>query len=163
MRILAILVFIPLLSACIFSYPEYEDMDDSNRPLLENDDTLLFTDSEEKIDTMILFIRSDYWRHDRDYIEFMDIKYYLSYNGNSDSLIFFITLGTGINSVGIGKFDKISDKAIAYEQFGHIYFDVIKFEMPEKYDSPFENLWYSKKHGIVRYDMKDGESFRLVE
>ncbi|MFO7790149.1 MAG: hypothetical protein R6V32_06220 [Bacteroidales bacterium] len=176
MKILTILVFILLLSACIFSPYEYVDMDDSNRPNLENGDTLLFTDSEGEVDTLVLFIRNDYDHYDDDYHEFMNLKYNIICNGILDSLIFYVQLNIAINGAKIGSdghyFDKLADKAIAYEQFGQIYFDVIEFEMPESYeyggeihaiDSPFENLWYSKKHGIVRYDMKDGESYKLVE
>jgi hypothetical protein len=62
----------------------------------------------------------------------------------------------------------------SYQQNGHIYPDVYTFEMDtvtamENWDTTMNlfpdvrKVWYSLSRGIVRYDMKDGESYRLVE
>ncbi len=73
--------------------------------------------------------------------------------------------------IGIIKFNQSTD---SYQQNGHIYPDIYTFEMDtvtamENWDTTMNlfpdvrKVWYSLSRGIVRYDMKDGESYKLVE
>jgi hypothetical protein len=65
-------------------------------------------------------------------------------------------------------------KTISYQQSGHVYPDVYVFEMDTvlemaDWDTTMNlfpdvrKVWYSLSQGIVRYDMNDGESYKLVE
>jgi len=85
-------------------------------------------------------------------------------------------ISTGIGGVYYQKgYNSEKPKNVtSYQQNGHIYPDVYTFEMDtatamENWDTTMNlfpdvrKVWYSLSRGIVRYDMKDGESFRLVE
>ncbi|MDA3820656.1 MAG: hypothetical protein PF590_09375 [Candidatus Delongbacteria bacterium] len=75
------------------------------------------------------------------------------------------------NSVDIPDYLFYFDQGKTYNQSGYVYDDVYKlrFDTIQEYygtiyhhNPELREVWYSLKHGIIRYTTKDGEDFNLI-
>ena len=186
---LALISFI-IIASCIGD-DKVDKLDKKYIPELSNNDIQFYKSKENSKDTFYISINQYQdliW--DNHYLEVVSMYYskkivdnpeILPFQENIDffriSVVAYydkIVLGySSLDFISLGnvKFNQSTD---SYQQNGHIYPDVYTFEMDtttamEDWDTTMNlfpdvrKVWYSLSRGIVRYDMKDGESFRLVE
>ncbi|MBN2766187.1 MAG: hypothetical protein JXR27_07405 [Paludibacteraceae bacterium] len=163
-----IFLLIPFLSSCWENH--YDNIPEDQKPELVNNDTLLFVDSLTNIvDTFNIYFSNYYDISDsRYYTELINIGYILN-NQNS-----FYTIRQHFKGIFIGVNTKTYDP---------IYFEENKpkpaqqdllvrgVTYPNTYvlnqyrfdtDTLPKTVYYSLKHGIIRYDYADGRKYELV-
>ena len=171
---------------------QVEKLDEKYSPTLSDEAMFVFRSNKLKQDSLFYkFNKSDILIHDNKYYEVFEILYcsedikstFLTNNSEVYCLRIYIggyiydklgmTLVTKIDNVDLGEI-YFNELPGSYQQNGHIYPDVYTFEMDtatamENWDTTMNlfpdvrKVWYSLSRGIVRYDMKNGESYRLVE
>jgi len=171
---------------------QVEKLDEKYSPGLGDDELFVFKNNKLKQESLFYkFNKSDILIHDNKYYEVFEILYCSEdmestfLINNSEEYCFRIYIAGYIyDKLGItlvSKYDNVTlgensfyEIPGSYQQNGHIYPDVYTFEMDtvtamEDWDTTMNlfpdvrKVWYSLSRGIVRYDMKDGESYKLVE
>ena len=166
-----IFLLIPFLSSCWEDH--YDNIPEDKKPELVNNDTLVFVDSlTNTVDTFQISFRN--------YYEMSDSKYYseiidLLYNSNNEIQEFN---GFRIREHFKGVFVHIQAK-----DYDYIYFEENKPKPAQQdllvrgvmYSNTYvlnqyqfetdtlpKTVFYSLKHGIIRYDYADGRKYELV-
>ena len=164
-------LLIPFLSSCWEG--GYDNIPEDQKPELVNNDTLLFMDSlTNKIDSFQIFF-SDYYEisDSRYYSELINI-FYTKINNTLNYSKSHISQG----SVSIGMYinGQNYDKIVINADQTNITKRDITFRgvlYPSTYvlnqyrfdtDTLPKTVYYSLKHGIIRYDYADGRKYELV-
>lgn len=172
--------FAILLNSC--EKATYYNISEENMPILEDGDTLVFIDSLKNTDTFFIRKHCDHEQWDNSFEEYCYFYYDKKVNDSIEDSFFDLFIYCGrtwenefyehaiIYTEPCYDFKVLvsSKSPFTYVQNGYIYTD--NYLLDSIYDSRCytENngpkilkVWYSKKHGIIRYKTKDGDDYKL--
>ncbi len=170
-------VFVFLLAVFSFASCDphtYYYMPEENKPLLVNNDTVLFVDSlTQKIDTFNIKIFDDYFISDnRSFAEYIVIRCFRQnkLKGFKEFYIFQPSETTVMVSVDSynysGIYLNIDQSYIIKNDItikGKIYPTVYVLKPSSNMPDTLPNVvYYTYKYGIVRYDYSDGRKYELM-
>jgi len=166
-----IFLLIPILSSCWEDH--YDNIPEDQKPALVNNDTLLFMDSlTAKIDTFKIYFSDSY--------DISDSYYYTEITQVNYNLKNLIKDHSGFD---IWQHFKGISVSIYAKNYDYIYFEENKSKLIQKdmlvrgviYPNAYvlnqyrfetdtlpKTVYYSLKHGIIRYDYADGRKYELV-
>jgi hypothetical protein len=167
-----IFLLIPFLSSC--GEDHYDNIPEDQKPKLTNNDTLLFVDSlTSKVDTFHIRFSIYYDISDsRYYTELIDLGYNLI-NTIKDVNSFYVRQhykGAFVYVNSINNYDRIEfnsnqtkpaqqDLLVRGVMYPSTYvLNQYRFDT----DTLPKTVYYSLKHGIIRYDYADGRKYELV-
>jgi hypothetical protein len=185
-----VLISFIIIASCIGD-DKVDKLNEKYIPELSNNDIQFYKSTENSTDTFYISINQyQDLISDNHYCEVVSI-YYSNENVDNPDLpglyqsvdffhiwivSFYDRIVMAYNSLDNVSFEhmEFNQSSDSYHQNGHIYPDVYTFEMDtvtamENWDTTMNlfpdvrKVWYSLSRGIVRYDMKDGESYKLVE
>ena len=170
MKLLTYLLILSLiaLQGCFYiSEKQVEKLDKRYIPELGDEGFLIFKSNQLNKDTFYIdYSKEEALIADNEYYERVNIDY------RKENVDFFnINIQTYyddkifLNSFGHIDFNQ---PLKSYRQNGHNYPDVFIFETvtenrADSRNTDVRTVWYSISRGIVRYDMKGGESYKLIE
>ena len=143
----------------------YFDIPQNEKPLLENNDTVYFSDSKNNIDTFLIKLTDEYIVSDKRYYhENITISFQKL---NETSYFKRIYIQQGVDAVNI-SIDGYYFPTI-YKNDNTINFNVGKITYTSvhvKQDNNFPNtiphlIYYSHTNGILRYDFSDTSYFEI--
>jgi len=165
------------------SCEDYYDIQEKSMPLIHDDDTLGFKNSIGDIEYFDIKKDREYEPTDNRWDEYCNLFYNKLEN---DSLLFgyfsVYIFTQGINPQSVYEsivtelftyyyFNsfKTTDEAKTYNQDGYLYTDIYIFDSLNSKnndlhpieDAKINKVWYSLKHGIIRYITKDGDDYKL--
>ncbi len=173
------------LMALMISCEDHYDIQEKSMPIIQDDDTLGFVNSMGEIEYFDIKKYGGYEPTDNRYDEYCHMFYNKLVN---DSLLFgyfsvnIYTMGVNpksvYESINIEHFTSYyfkwfdtTEEAKTYNQNGHLYTDIYVLDSLNSKNNdlyPTENVnitkvWYSLKHGIIRYKTKDGDDYKLKQ
>lgn len=169
-----IFLLLSVLTSCEFNKYYYDDIPEDQKPTLVNNDTLLFMDSlTAKIDTFQINFSIYYDISDsRYYTELIDLGYNLR-NTIRDINSFYIRQhykGAFVYVNSTNNYDRIEfnnsqpkptqqDMLVRGVMYPSAYIlNQYRFET----DTLPKTVYYTLKHGIIRYDYADGRKYELI-
>ena len=166
-----IFLFIPFLSSCWEDH--YDNIPENKKPELTNNDTLVFMDSlTNTVDTFQISFRNYYEMSDSKYYsEIIDLHYICT---NHIKVISGFWIRQHFKAAFVHNHTKTYDPIYFEENkpkpaqqdllvrgvmYPNIYvLNQYRFET----DTLPKTVYYSLKHGIIRYDYADGRKYELV-
>ena len=161
-----ILIFLIIL-ACFYSCDEneYFNIPQNEKPILNNNDTIYFSDTKNDIDTFIIKLSDEYEISDKRYYhEVITIKYK---NVNLFGRIseFSVEHRASTNIYVDGNYCPViygNENTIDLEIDGETYSSVYLLNVVNRdSDSIPKSIYYSHINGIIRYDFSDSCYFEI--
>ncbi len=160
-----ILTFIPallLLSSC--KQDVYFNIPENEKPLIQNNAHLYYTDSENNIDSFLITRTDDYSISDKRYYHELIYISYAKMNLSRTFKRFFSMHQSRISiSVDGNYFNDINkNEVITNLQVGGVTYNQVYHLKSNNFpDSIPNSVYFTYKNGIIKYTYKDGRSFEL--
>lgn len=161
--VLMIIAILILLSSC--DEKVYFDISQNEKPLLNNNDTVYFSDSKNNIDTFIIKLTDEYEVSDKRYYhEVITIQYKnINLSGLVSEFLIEHRASTSISVDGY-FFPSIykNDLVINLDINGLKYVNVYSKKSIDFPDTIPKSIYYSHTQGIIRYDFSDSNYFEII-
>ncbi|MDA3911024.1 MAG: hypothetical protein PF448_06685 [Bacteroidales bacterium] len=155
---------------------QYIDIDEAERPFFENNDTIVFMNQHNEADSFLIRMYYDYQYSSEGFKEQIDYYYIALKNEMLDSLTFSVGIG-GIHDLIYLKSQyqfhtEEGSSATTINQNGSVFTSVYTFcqdTAPPRvnndslYGLPeIVSVLYTSRHGIINYEKKNGEIFKII-
>lgn len=153
-----------LLNSC--AKKKYTDVPQSQRPTLENNDSLFFyCNNGIDIDTFVISTYTYYEGHDKQYYrEFISLNY-RHVNNKTNTIVFSIGQSADNTVINVNRavtqISNNKDTSMNFVINGENYASIYKKELDNYLDSIPRTIYYSQTLGVVRYDYSDSLFYEI--